>query len=96
MKPAENQDARELVNRTLRSLTPTGKVSFVIDHEKGEITNSSSDEFAYITFDAKSVGFGDNMLRDGVADFERIDGQKHLCISKMVEDGDIIYICTRI
>ena len=94
VNPAENQDARELVNRTLRSLTPTGKVSVVIDREKAEITNSSSDEFAYINFDAKSVGFGDNMFRDGVADFARIDGQKHLCISKMAEDGDIIYICT--
>lgn len=94
VKPVENQDARELVNRTLRSLTPTGKVSFVIDHEEGEITNSSSDEFAYIIYNAKDIGLGDNMLRDGVADFERIDGQKHLCISKMAEDGDIIYICT--
>ena len=94
VKPMKNQDARELVNRTLRSLTPTGKVSVVIDREKAEITNSSSDEFAYINFDAKSVGFGDNMFRDGVADFARIDGQKHLCISKMAEDGDIIYICT--
>ena len=94
VKPEKNQDARESVNRTLRSLTPTGKVSVVIDREKAEITNSSSDEFAYINFDAKSVGFGDNMFRDGVADFARIDGQKHLCISKMAEDGDIIYICT--
>lgn len=94
VKPEDTEESGESVNRILRSLTPTGKVSFVIDHEKGWINNLSTDELFFIKYPASELGFRDNMLRDGVADFERIEGEKHLCISKMADDGDIIFLCT--
>ncbi len=94
VKPEEDADEHETINRILRSLTPIGKLSFVIDHEDGFINNTSSDEFAYYVFPASDLGFGNHMFRDNAADFERINGAKHLCISKMTDSGDFIYMCT--
>ena len=34
------------------------------------------------------------MLRDGVTDFEKIGAEKHLCVSKKIKNGDIIFLCT--
>jgi small conductance mechanosensitive channel len=35
-----------------------------------------------------------SMVRDGVADFARIEGTKYLVVSKKAESGDIVYLCT--
>ena len=94
VKPEKDSGEEKSVDRILRSLTPTGKLSFLIDHKENRIVNCSTDEFPYVYFPVSEIGFGNSMIRDGVADFERILGEKHLCVSKMTDNSDIIYMCT--
>ena len=94
VEPEESADLEESIDRILRSLTPTGKLSLLINHKDTRIYNSSSKDFLYLYHLASDIGVGEHMLRDSAADFARIMGVKHLCVSKTVNNGDIIYICT--
>ena len=81
VEPEEIADQEESIDRILRNLTPTGKLSLLIDHTDTRVSNISSKDFVYIYQLASDCGFGDHMLRDNAADFTRIMGVKHLCVS---------------
>ena len=82
------------VNGVLRALTSGGKLSFVIDEEGELIINSNSEELAYGYLTAEMIGMKPSVVRDGVTDFEQIDGQKYFCVSKKAKNGCYIFICT--
>ena len=94
VEPEEDAGLEESIDRILRSLTPTGKLSLMINHNDTQVFSSSSRDLQYIYYRASDLGIGEHMLRDGVADFARIMGVKHLIVSKMIKNGDIIFVCT--
>ena len=89
----DNEDSRT-INGILRSLTPAGMYSFVVNPKSGELLNSMSDEFIEYYYNVSELGMNESMIRDGVADFARIEGFKHLVVSKKADDGNIVFLCT--
>ena len=94
VEPANDDENFKSINGILRSLTPAGMLSFMVNPKTGVFTYSMSDEFLEYYYFAKDLGLGDSIIRDGVSDFARIEGVKYLVVSKKAEDGNIIFLCT--
>ena len=94
VKPVEDDKTEDAINGILRSLTPTGMFSFTVNPKNSVIQNSMSEEFLSFYYNVDELGMSGSMVRDGVADFARIEGVKYLVVSKKAESGDILYLCT--
>lgn len=91
---SEANESMASVNSILRSLTPVGKVSFLAERERGFIEYSSSEDLLYEYNFASEMGMGESALRDGVADYFRIGATKHFCVSKEMQNKNILFLCT--
>ena len=94
VKPVEDDKTEDAINGILRSLTPTGMFSFTVNPKNAVIQNSMSEEFLSYYYSVEGLGMSNSMVREGVADFARIEGVKYLVVSKKAESGDIVYLCT--
>ena len=87
-------DRQVAIDSMMRSVTPMGRISVIVEPESNLICNASVEDLLYTYTTAEDFGIKKSMLRDGVTDFEKIGAEKHLCVSKKIENGDIIFLCT--
>ena len=90
----EDYDGIKTVNGVLRSMTPAGKLSFIIDEKAEHIVNSNEEELAYGYYTVEELGIKPSLIRDDVSDFEQIDGQKVFCVSRKTKNNGYIFVCT--
>ena len=87
-------ERKNSIDTMLRSVTPTGRLSVIAEPVEGNIINASAEDMVYTYSTVENLGMNKSMLRDGVTDFEKIGAEKHLCVSRKMENGDIIFLCT--
>ena len=94
VEPKDDDENSKSINGILRSLTPAGMFCFMVDPKNGDLLYAMSDEFLEFYYNVSELGMSVSMVRDGVADFARIEGIKHLVVSRKAEDGNIIFLST--
>ena len=88
----QGQTEKEETDSILKSITPNGKISLIVD-PKSKWINYSSDTEVYGP--AEYEGIKDSMLHDGVSDFTVINGKRYFIVSEADNDtGYIHYFCT--